>query len=92
MVYPKLRALGITLGLFVAVYGPAFAAVSLIRPPVQGIVPLIMAISLAVALALIFTLVRGTAGVAKFGLAVTKVKYAGFAVDRKSTRLNSSHT
>jgi membrane protease YdiL (CAAX protease family) len=80
MVYPKLRALGITLGLFVAVYGPAFAAVSLIRPPVQGIVPLIIAISLAVALALIFTLARGTAGVARFGLAATKVRYAELAV------------
>ncbi len=80
MIYPKLRALGITLGMFVAVYGPAFAAVSLIRPTVQGIVPLIIAISLAVALALIFTLVRGTAGIATFGLAAAKGRYVGLAV------------
>ncbi len=63
MSFPKLRALGIALGLFVAVYGPAFVAVSLIRPPAQGVVPLIMAISLAIALVLIFTLGRRTAGV-----------------------------
>jgi hypothetical protein len=59
---------------------PAFAAVSLIRRPVQRIVPLIIAINLAIALALIFTLARGTAGVAEFGLTVTKFRYVGLAV------------
>ena len=55
MNFPKLRPLGLALGLLVAVYGPAFAAVSLIRPPAEGAVTLIIAISLAIALVLIFT-------------------------------------
>jgi hypothetical protein len=79
MSFPKLRALGIALGLFVAVYGPAFVAVSLIRPPAQGVVPLIMAISLAIALVLIFTLGRRTAGVSEFGLSIPKFRYVELA-------------
>lgn len=80
MNFPKLRAFGIALGLFVAVYGPAFAAVSLIRPPAQGAVPLIITISLAIALVLIFTLARRTAGVSEFGLGIPKFRYIGLAV------------
>lgn len=80
MNFPKLRAFGIALGLFVAVYGPAFAAVSLIRPSAQGAVPLIIAISLAIALVLIFTLARRTAGVSEFGLSIPKLRYIGLAV------------
>jgi membrane protease YdiL (CAAX protease family) len=77
---PKLRGLGIALGMFLAVYGPAFVAVSLTRPPVQGAIPLIIAISLAIALVLIFTLARRTAGVAEFGFSIPKFRYAGLAV------------
>jgi len=58
MNFLKIRALAMTLGLFVAVYGPAFAAVSLIRPTARAAVPLITSISLAIALVLIFTLAR----------------------------------
>jgi membrane protease YdiL (CAAX protease family) len=77
---PKLGALGVALGLFLVVYGPAFAAVSLIRPPAQVAIPLIIAISLAVALFLIFTLARRTAGVSEFGLSIPKFRYVGLAV------------
>jgi membrane protease YdiL (CAAX protease family) len=80
MAFPKLRALGATLGMFVGVYGPAFATVSLIRPPLQTTVPLIIAISLAIALTFIFTLARGAAGIAEFGLAGTKSRYLGLAI------------
>jgi hypothetical protein len=74
---PKIRGLGIALGMFVAVYGSAFGAVSLIRPPVQGAVPLIIAISLAIALGLIFTLARWTAGISEFGLSIPKIPICG---------------
>jgi membrane protease YdiL (CAAX protease family) len=77
---PNLRALGIALGLFVVVYGPAFATVSLIRPSAQAAVPLIIAISLAIALVLIFALARRTAGGSEFGFSIPKFRYVGLAV------------
>ncbi len=77
---PKIRALGTTIGLFIAVYGPAFAAVSLIRPTAKGTVPLIISISLATALALIFTLARRTGSVSEFGLIVPRFRYVWLAV------------
>ena len=43
--YPSARALGLALGLFFAVYAPTFIAVSLIRPPAQIAVPLIIGLS-----------------------------------------------
>ncbi|HUE65760.1 MAG TPA: hypothetical protein VMO78_15405 [Rhizomicrobium sp.] len=45
MKYPSARALGLALGLFFAVYAPTFIAVSLIRPPAQIAVPLIIGLS-----------------------------------------------
>jgi hypothetical protein len=54
MTFSKVQALGGTIVLFVAVYIPAFAAVSLSRPPIQIAIPLIIGVSLAIALALIF--------------------------------------
>lgn len=79
MSFPRLRALGIALGLFVAVYGPAFVTVSLIHPPAQGVVPLLIAISLAIALVLIFTLGRRTAGISEFGFSIPKFRYVELA-------------
>jgi len=80
MNFPNTRALAITLGLFVAVYAPAFAAVSLIRPAAQVAVPLIISISLAIAFVLIFTLARRTGSVSEFGLSMPKFRYVGLAV------------
>ena len=80
MNFRKIRALAITLGLFVAVYGPAFAAVSLIRPTAQGAVPIIISISLAIALVLIFTLARRVGSVSEFGLSIPKFRYVGLAL------------
>jgi len=80
MNFRKIRALAITLGLFVAVYGPAFAAVSLIRPTAQGAVPIIISISLAIALFLIFTLARRVGSVSEFGLSIPKFRYVGLAL------------
>jgi len=80
MPFPKLRALAISLGLFVAVYAPAFAAVSLIRPTAQGAVPLIIAISLSIALLFIIMLARRTAGVSEFGFSIPEFRYVGLAL------------
>ena len=80
MNFPKIRALAITLGLFVAVYGPAFAAVSLIHPTAQGAVPLIISISVAIALVLIFALARRLGSVSEFGLCIPKFRYVGLAL------------
>ncbi len=77
---PKLIALGLALALFVAVYAPAFIAVSVLRAPALGAVPLIIGVSLAIALALIFALARRPAGVAEFGLASAQLRYIGMAV------------
>jgi membrane protease YdiL (CAAX protease family) len=80
MNFPNIRALATTLGLFVAVYAPAFATVSLIRPAAQVAVPLIISISLAIALVLTFTLSRRTGSVSEFGLSIPKFRYVGLAV------------
>lgn len=80
MNFRTLRASCMALGLFAAVYGPAFAAVSLIRPTAQRTIPLIITISLAIALVLIFALARRTAGVSEFGLSIPRFRYVGLAV------------
>jgi membrane protease YdiL (CAAX protease family) len=80
MNFPNIRALATTLGLFVAVYAPAFAAVSLIRPAAQVAVPVIISISLAIAFVLIFMLARRTGSVSEFGLSIPKFRYVGLAV------------
>jgi hypothetical protein len=66
--------------MFLAVYVPAFVAVALIRPPVQIAVPLIIGVSVAVALTLIFTLARGLAGIRQFGFSIPHARYLGWAV------------
>ncbi|MGB6603528.1 MAG: type II CAAX endopeptidase family protein [Steroidobacteraceae bacterium] len=76
----KLQALGAALALFVAVYFPAFAAVSLLRPPVQVAVPLIIGISLAVALLLIVALARSASDLARFGFRTSTPRYIALAV------------
>ncbi len=76
----QLRAPGGVLALFVAVYLPAFAAVSLLRPPVQVAVPLIIGISVAVALLLIVALAHGAGGMARFGFRVPTFRYVRLAV------------
>jgi membrane protease YdiL (CAAX protease family) len=68
------------IALFLAVYLPAFAAVSLLQPSVQAAVPLIIVISLAMALLLIVTLAHGASGIARFGFRAPTFRYIGLAV------------
>jgi membrane protease YdiL (CAAX protease family) len=76
----SLRAIGQAFGLFLIVYVPAFAAVSLARPPIQVAVPLVIGISLAIALALTFALARRASGIREFGFRVPKLSFVGWAV------------
>lgn len=80
MKYPSARALGLALGLFFAVYAPTFMAVSLIRPPAQIAVPLIIGLSLTIALALIWAFAQGSTGLLEFGFGVPKLRYLALAV------------
>ena len=75
MKFPKLKALGLGIGLFVVVYIPAFTTVALVRPRIERAIPLIIAITLLVALLLIFLLARSPAGIAEFGFHIPHSRY-----------------
>ena len=68
------------LGLFIAVYAPAFAVPSLIRPRIELAIPLIIAISLAMALLFIWLLARRGAGFSAFGFAIPSRQGYRFAL------------
>jgi membrane protease YdiL (CAAX protease family) len=80
MNFARLRAVAFTFGLFLAVYIPAFAAVSLARPPIETAAPLIIAISLTIAIALIAALARRAGGPAEFGLRGANARYLFMAL------------
>ena len=75
MKFPKLKALGLGIGLFVVVYVPAFTTVALVRPRIERAIPLIIAITLLAALLLIFLLARSPAGIAEFGFRIPNTRY-----------------
>src|SRR6266436_5573391 len=75
MKFHKLKALGLGIGLFVVVYVPAFTTVALVRPRIEIAIPLIIAITLLVALLLIFLLARSPAGIAEFGFHIPQSRY-----------------
>ena len=99
MKFPKLKAVGLGIGLFVVVYVPAFTTVALVRPRIEIAIPLIIAITLLVALLLIFLLARSPAGIAEFGFHIPHSRYVvsatlfgltiGFAVSFLSHSLPS---
>ena len=76
----KLRALGLGIGLFVAVYAPAFVVTALVRPRVEVSIPLVIAISVTIGLILIFLLARGPVGIAEFGFKVSNASYTAIAI------------
>jgi membrane protease YdiL (CAAX protease family) len=79
MKFPKLKALGLGIGLFVAVYVPAFATTALVRAPIETAIPLIIAITLLVALFLMFMLARSPTGMAEFGFCIPHSRYVASA-------------
>lgn len=79
MLHPKLKALGLGLGLFVAVYAPAFMTTALVRPRIEIAIPLIIAITLLVALILVILLARRPAGITEFGFRIPTSRYIAIA-------------
>jgi membrane protease YdiL (CAAX protease family) len=79
MKLPKLKALGLGIGLFVAVYVPAFTITALVRAPIETAIPLIIAITLLVALFLMFMLARSPTGMAEFGFCIPHSRYVASA-------------
>ena len=79
MKLPKLKALGLGIGLFVAVYVPAFTITALVRAPIETAIPLIIAITLLVALFLTFMLARSPTGMAEFGFCIPHSRYMASA-------------
>jgi len=69
------QALGIGIGLFLAVYVPAFVTTALVRPRLEIAIPLIIAVTFLVAFILIFVLARPPAGIAEFGFKIPKARY-----------------
>src|ERR1700720_1586818 len=76
----KLQAFAIGIGLFVAVYVPAFLTTALVRPRIEIAIPFIIGITFSVALILVFLLARQTAGVAEFGLSIPSSRYTLIAI------------
>lgn len=74
------KAIGTLLLLFVCVYGPAFAVIGHFKPAMSVAVPLVILMSLAVAVALIFALSRRSNGIAEFGFRFCRVRYVVAAV------------
>jgi membrane protease YdiL (CAAX protease family) len=75
MKFPKLKALVLGVGLFVAVYAPAFTTTALLRPRIEIAIPVIIAITLSVALLLMFLLARSPTGIAEFGFRIPHSRY-----------------
>jgi membrane protease YdiL (CAAX protease family) len=66
---------GIGIGLFLAVYIPAFVTTALFRPRVEIAIPLIIAITSMVALTLVLLLARPPTGIAEFGFRIPNTRY-----------------
>jgi membrane protease YdiL (CAAX protease family) len=73
--FPNIQAFGTGIGLFLAVYIPAFVTAGLVRPRVEVAIPLIIVISFLIAFILIFLLVRPLAGIAEFGFRIPNGRY-----------------
>ncbi|MGH8093705.1 MAG: CPBP family intramembrane glutamic endopeptidase [Chthoniobacterales bacterium] len=70
-----LRAIGLGIGLFAAVYVPAFVTTALIRPRIEIAIPLIIGISASLALILMFLLRERPVGMAEFGVSIPNSRY-----------------
>jgi membrane protease YdiL (CAAX protease family) len=75
-----LQAFAIGIGLFVAVYVPAFLTTALVRPRIEIAIPLIIGITFSVALILVLLLARKPAGIAEFGFCIPSSRYTLIAI------------
>ena len=75
MKLPKIQVFGIGIGLFLAVYIPAFVTTALFRPRVEIAIPLIIAITSLVAFTLVLVLARPPTSIAEFGFRIPNTRY-----------------
>jgi membrane protease YdiL (CAAX protease family) len=71
----SLKGAAFALGLFAAVYAPAFAIVAWVHPSVQVTIPIIIIVSAGLSALFIAFLTQGTKGIAEFGLAKSPASY-----------------
>ena len=71
----RIQVFAIGIGLFLAVYIPAFGTTALVRPRVEIAIPLIIAITSLVAFTLVLLLARPPAGIAEFGFRIPNTRY-----------------
>jgi len=76
----RVRTAAVAVAFLLAVYVPAFAATSLLRPALPVALALIIGISLCLALAIIFGLVRRGGNLAAFGFALPSIRWVAFAL------------
>ncbi len=76
----SLKHSGLALILFVAVYAPAFAMVAWLRPGVHITIPLIIAVSAALAILFVAVLTHGAKSLAEFGIARSPASYVVVAM------------
>ena len=79
MKFPAFKAIALGIGLFVVVYVPGFVTTALGRPRIDIAIPLIIAITLLVALILMFLLARSPAGIGEFGFCIPQSRYVASA-------------
>ena len=75
-----LKALGLVILLFLAVYVPTFLTIGLVKPRPQIAIPLIIGLSLAIALTFIFLLSLRTSSFSQFGFACSAYRYIWIAM------------
>jgi len=73
--FPNIQTFGTGLGLFLAVYVPAFVTAGLVRPRVEVAIPLIIAITSLIAFILVLLLARPPTGIAEFGFRIPNTRY-----------------
>jgi len=73
--FPNIQTFVIGIGLFLAVYIPAFVTVGLVRPRVEVAIPLIIAITFLIAFILVLLLARPPTGIAEFGFRILNTRY-----------------
>ena len=78
MMRRNLLLLLLAFGLLCAVYLPAFVVAGVIRPPIEFMIPLVMAISVAMALLLVLFLARNGPGFRAFGFNAPQWREVGF--------------
>lgn len=65
----------LAVGLFIAVYAPAFLITALVRPKITVAIPLVIVVSCGVSFAIMIALARRPQGLAEFGFQLPQAKY-----------------